>query len=293
MLKSSETHRGGAYLVSVVMAAKNEENYIADGIKSILRQTYDHLELIVVDDYSDDRTCNIVRSFKDPRIVLYQKKSEPPGAAASRNIGVQIARGKLIAYQDADDYSHPRRLEIQLQEFQSGRRPRVVGSWIERRVKNSSQVWRLPTSHQEIVAGFNRLYNRVTFVSGTMLFPRNLAMAVPGREKFRFFEDWDQLCRLHELGVAEFRNVPEVLYTYNIRTKGSKGQHDWSRYNVFERACRSRRCSGLQEWATEEEFELYLKQSPLQFARWRGMRSLLDVKVQLEMLRIRPRRGDA
>lgn len=291
MANGNSRHGKQAPLVSVVMAAKNEEKYIATAIQSILDQTYDRLELIVVDDYSTDDTLEVVRSFQDPRVRLYEKKSEPAGAAASRNLGVQLAQGELVAYQDADDVSHLRRLDLEVQEFLAGEKPRIVGSWIEERIGDKSQIIRLPTSHEEIVAGFMRLYNRVTFVSGTMLFPHNLALAVPGRERFRYFEDWDQLCRLNELGTVEFRNVPEVLFTYNIRPKGSKGQVDWLRYNVFERACRARRCSGLEEWDAAEEFEAYLRRSPLEFLWWYALRGLLDIKLQMELFTRRARQG--
>ena len=274
-------------LVSVVMTAKNEERFIATAIQSILGQTYDHLEMIVVDDYSNDSTCDVVRSIQDPRIVLHKKTTEPFGVPYSRNLGIQRARGTLIALQDADDYSHPRRLELQIEELFAGEKPRIVGSWIEHRIGDRSSIVRLPTSHDKIVAGLNRFYNRVTFVSGTMMLPRELALAIPFRERFRLFEDWDQLSRLHELGTAEFRNIPEPLFTYNIRPKGSKGQSDWSRFNVFERACRWRRHSGLPEWDTIDEFETFLVQSPLEFARWRAVRGLLDIKIRMEVRHIR------
>lgn len=276
-------------LVSVVMTAKNEERYIATAIKSILDQTYDHLELIIVDDYSSDRTRDVVRTFNDPRITLHPKTTEPPGVPSSRNLGIELARGTIIALQDADDYSHPQRIQLQLKELFAGKRSRIVGSWIEHRIGETSTIMRLPTSHEAIVAGLNRLYNRVTFVSGTMLFSRQLALAVPFRSRFRLFEDWDQLCRLYELGTVEFRNVPEPLFTYNIRLKGSKGQSDWTRFNVFERACRWRRHSGLTEWNSIDEFESFLARSPLAYARWHGVHMLLDIKLQMEVRRIRRR----
>jgi len=269
------------------MTAKNEERYIATAIRSILDQTYDHLEMIIVDDYSEDHTCDVVRSFQDPRVILHRKTSELPGVPASRNIGCQLARGSVIALQDADDYSYPQRLQLQIAELLAGDKPRIVGSWIEQRIGNTIRVRQLPTSHSEIVAGLNRLFNRVTIVSGTMLFPRSLALAVPFRERFPIFEDWDLLCRFNELGTVEFRNVPKVLFTYNIRPKGSKSQRDWARFNVFERACRWHRHSGLPEWSSIEEFEAYLARSPLEFARWRGMQELLDIKLKIEIRRIR------
>jgi glycosyltransferase involved in cell wall biosynthesis len=275
-------------LISVVMCAKNEEKYIASAIDSILQQSYKNLELVVIDDYSDDRTSEVVRSISDPRVRLHRKSSEARGLAASKNLGAELARGEFLAYQDADDFSHPERLELQLREARASNRPRVVGSWIEERIGDTRRIWRLPATHEEIVAGFKRSHNRVTFVSGTMLFPRSIALAVPNRVYFRYFEDWDQLCRMHEQGAVEFRNIQQPLFTYNIRPKGSKGgKRVWALYNVFERASRARRLAGKPEWTSAGEFESYIRRSPLEFLRWRGMQKLLEVKVNIEMARIR------
>jgi glycosyltransferase involved in cell wall biosynthesis len=273
-------------LVSVVMPAKNEKRYIGTAIESVLQQTYQNLELIVVDDYSTDRTAEVVRSFNDRRVILYEKKSEPAGVSASKNIGIARSKGSFVAYQDADDYSLADRIELQVKEAVSGKKTRVVGSWIEQRIGENSRVWQLPVAHEDIVAGFNRFYNRVTFVSGTMLFPRAVGLKVPNRVQFKCFEDWDQLCRLSESGDVEFRNVPKVLFVYNIRPKGSKGRGDWSRYNILERACRARRFAGLPEWESVEDLEAYMASSPGAFLRWEGLRRLLELKVTLERLRI-------
>ncbi len=274
-------------LVSVVICAKNEERYIAMAIDSILQQTYLKFELIVVDDYSTDRTAEVVRSFSDSRVRLHSKTSELPGLASSKNVGTELARGEYVAYQDADDLAHPRRLELLVKEAQSGDRPRVVGSWVEKHVGKQCSIMRLPVSHEEIVAGFARHFNRVTFVSGSMLFPREIGLKIPNRTRFRYFEDWDQLCRMGESGLVEFRNVAEPLFIYNIRPKGSKsGGFDWARYNVFERASRMRRRRGQQEWETIEEFEAELTKSLLPNLCWGTVRTILEFKVNLEAKRI-------
>jgi len=272
--------------VSVIVSAKNEERYIGTAIESVLAQTYDNLELIIIDDYSDDRTADVARGFRDDRVTVYRKRAEAPGQAASRNIALQIASGSLIAYQDADDHSDPRRLELQINEVLAGDKMRVVGTWIEQRFGSSGRIWKLPTSHEEIVLGFDRLYKRTTIVSGTIVFPRPLALAAPMRTRFKCFEDWDQLCRFSEFECVEFRNVPKVLYVYNIRPKGSKGMHDWSRYNIYERACQARRRAGEIEWSSIEEFEAYLRNSPRAFLRWEVLRYLLELKVNIERIRI-------
>jgi glycosyltransferase involved in cell wall biosynthesis len=213
--------------VSVVMCAKNEEKYIGVAIESILHQTYPNVELVVIDDGCSDGTPEIVRAFNDPRVRLYANNSGPHGAAAGRNLGVKLSTGTLVALQDADDYSYPNRIELQVRAQAIGHKPRVVGSWIEERLGERVRVRRLPTSHGDIVAGFHRFCNRVTFVSGTMLFPRSVWLAVPERPQFQYMEDWDQLCRIAEADAVEFCNVPEPLFVYNIRPKGVKGKSAW------------------------------------------------------------------
>ena len=277
-------------LVSVIMPARNEEKYIGTAIESILEQGYRRLELIIVDDHSSDGTLRVAGKFHDPRISVYRKlPHENSGAASSRNAGVERARGGLVAYQDADDYSYPDRLERQVKEYQREETPGIIGTWVEYRLGASTRVSPLPVEHRSIVAGFNRCCNRVTFVSGTMLVPRILAIMIPGRSRFRYFEDWDQLCRLNELGIAEFRNVARPLYVYNVRPKGSKSQSDWASYNVFERACRAQRRRGLEEWQTKDEFERHLLRSPLDLLRWRGIQFLLHLKAQGDLRGLRAR----
>lgn len=271
-------------LVSIIMAAKNEASHIGEAIEGVLQQTYDHWELIVIDDHSSDRTAEIVRSFHHPRILLYSERtSEPGGLAFSRNLGAHLARGTLIAYQDADDYSRPLRIERQVAEALAGKRLRAVGTWVEQRTAAGSRVCQFPVCHEEIVAGFLRGYDRVTMVGGTTLLPRSVAQAVPLRLRFKYLQDWDQLCRIHESGMVEFRNVPEVLYIYNISPKGAKAQKDWTWYNIFERACRARRRSGLPEWRSLEQFREHLARSPRDFLFWQSLRQLLRLKVSLEM----------
>ncbi len=106
-------------LVSIIVPAYNTERYIADMIKSVLQQTYPHFELIIVDDASQDRTAQVVRSFSDRRIKLIQHPfNQGPGAA--RNTAIEAAKGKWIAILDADDQWQANRLERLVQELEEG-----------------------------------------------------------------------------------------------------------------------------------------------------------------------------
>ena len=90
-------------LVSVIMPAYNCENYIAVAIQSVLAQEVP-LELIIIDDNSSDGTAEVIRSYCQDSRVQYVRNEKNMGVAKSRNKGMDMARGKYIAFLDADDY---------------------------------------------------------------------------------------------------------------------------------------------------------------------------------------------
>lgn len=100
-------------LVSIIMPSFNTEQYIADTIRSVLAQTYQNWELIIVDDCSTDRIDEVVAGFRDKRIH-YLKNDTNSGAAVSRNRALREAKGKWIAFLDSDDLWMPQKLEKQI-----------------------------------------------------------------------------------------------------------------------------------------------------------------------------------
>ena len=105
-------------LVSVIIPLYNGESFISQTLASVQSQTYQNLEIIVVDDGSRDRAPEIVREFaeKDHRICLLQQ--ENAGVAAARNLGLQKAQGEFIAPIDADDLWQPETLTKLIKPFQ-------------------------------------------------------------------------------------------------------------------------------------------------------------------------------
>ncbi len=101
-------------LLSVVMATYNRSDLVGRAIESILNQTYNDFELIIVDDGSIDGTPQILQKYtaKDKRIILLQQNNQ--GLAAARNAAVDKAQGKYIAFMDDDDVSAPNRLDKQV-----------------------------------------------------------------------------------------------------------------------------------------------------------------------------------
>jgi len=102
-------------LVSVIMPAYNTEQYIGDSIQSVLDQTYTNWELLVVDDGSTDKTAEIVGAFTDTDSRVKYFFQPNGGQSKARNIGIQKARGSLLAFLDSDDLWLPEKLQLQLQ----------------------------------------------------------------------------------------------------------------------------------------------------------------------------------
>ena len=115
--------------ISVVMPVLNGEKYLAEAIESILNQTYQDFELIIVDDGSTDQTPEILRSYaqKDPRIQILTNPINR-GIGYSRNRGIALSRGEYIANMDADDLCLPERFEKQVRFLDSHRDIAVLGT---------------------------------------------------------------------------------------------------------------------------------------------------------------------
>ncbi|MGH1427534.1 MAG: glycosyltransferase family 2 protein [Arenicella sp.] len=101
--------------VSVLISAYNVEKYIHKSIESVLRQTYQNLEILIVDDGSSDSTFDIIQSFKDSRIHCYSQANK--GKSSTLNDLCKLAAGEYILIHDADDISMPRRVETLLNAF--------------------------------------------------------------------------------------------------------------------------------------------------------------------------------
>ena len=103
-------------LVSVIIPVYNRADILSRAILSVVKQTYENFELIIVDDCSTDNTGTVTRAFKDDRII-YIRHPQNKGAAAARNTGMSKAQGELVAFLDSDDEFLPEKLEKQVEVF--------------------------------------------------------------------------------------------------------------------------------------------------------------------------------
>ena len=101
-------------LVSIIIPVYNTERYIADAIHSAINQSYKELEIIIVDDGSNDSSPDIIQSISDPRIILISQRNK--GGSAARNRGLEMATGEYIKFLDADDILLFDAIEKQLEQ---------------------------------------------------------------------------------------------------------------------------------------------------------------------------------
>jgi glycosyltransferase involved in cell wall biosynthesis len=98
-------------LVSVIVPVRDGERYLAEAVRSVLDQSYEHVEPIVVDDGSEDGTPGVLSALGG---AVRSIRQEPAGTAAAVNHGVELARGDFLAFLDADDLWTPDKLELQM-----------------------------------------------------------------------------------------------------------------------------------------------------------------------------------
>lgn len=103
-------------LVSILMNCYNGEKYVEKSIESVLKQTYDNFEIVFWDNNSTDKTAEIVKKFNDSRIKYY-KGTENVVLGEARNLGISKCVGKFIAFLDSDDLWLPKKLELQIPQF--------------------------------------------------------------------------------------------------------------------------------------------------------------------------------
>lgn len=196
-------------LVSVLLSVHNDARFLAAAVESVLRQTVDDLELIVVDDASTDETPALLAAVQDSRLRLLRNERQL-GLAASLNRGLDEAQGRYVARLDADDVALPQRLESQLARIAATPSVVVVGTGI----LDLDETGRVSTLHRNPVGA--RAVRWLTlfgspFFHPTVLVDRELLDLHGLRYDSAYLEseDYDLWSRL--LGLGDGTNLADPL----------------------------------------------------------------------------------
>ena len=202
-------------MVTVLMPVRDTPRaLLAGAVESILRQTFRDFEFLILDDGSTrTETCDYLGGITDPRVHV--ERGAGCGLTRTLNIGLNMARGDLIARQDSDDWSDPERLAAQVAYFTAHWETVLCGTCAWLHQCDGTRLWRvrLPVLPRDVLAAFE---HRNPFMHGAVMFRRTEALAAGGyREEFRCSQDYDFFWRLAERGAAA--NLAEPLYHYRYR----------------------------------------------------------------------------
>ncbi len=198
-------------IISVIMPAFNAEEYIEEAIRSILDQTFQDYELIILNDGSTDKTLEIIRTFDDSRIVLIDSDYNQ-GLVAQLNFGINAAQGQLIARMDADDACHPTRLQVQHDYLQANPEVGLCATFTER-FGNERGV--IKTFSEDAALRFSLLFG-TPIQHGSVMFRKRLIDQHNLTYEAEYFpsEDyglWVKMSRFTKLHV-----LPNVLSYYRV-----------------------------------------------------------------------------
>jgi len=196
------------------MPVYNAKETLPWALASLMAQTYDDWECVLVDDGSTDRSIDLVEELGEPRI-RYLRLEKNVGRGATRNIALGLSRGKYLAFLDADDWYYPTKLEQQVSTLETDARLALVSCRMAV-VDSSNRLVGIrgksaSDNGSNIGQGDGRpVAQRVCFP--TSMTRLELAKTVRFRDELRHAEDWDFLIRL--LAGRRYRISSDVWYAY-------------------------------------------------------------------------------
>lgn len=218
-------------LISIVVPVYNTEKYIAETIESVIAQTYDNWELLLIDDGSTDSSRKIIESFveKDSRIKYHYK--ENGGQASARNLGVKKANGEYIAFLDSDDIWLPKKLEHQIEELIKYKPDFLYGLgyfYYPEKAKDEQLVeYDWITGERSGLEFFHQIYLGCIVNTNTVLLKRDIFERIgyfDENEIIRGTEDWDLWMRI-ALQIPKVYGSPKRNVYYRIHEEGIHLQH--------------------------------------------------------------------
>jgi glycosyltransferase involved in cell wall biosynthesis len=198
-------------LISVLLPVYNCEQYVEKAIQSILDQTYTNFELLIIDDYSNDNSAEIINNFTkfDDRVSVI-RNDDNLGITKSLNKLLSLAKGEFIARQDADDISQKERFHLQLDFLQK---------------KNLDVVYTRSKriDNRKIIPGFSFYFpQRIVvryknpFIHGTLFAKKNVINNLGGYdERFIYSQDYKLVTDLLDQG-CNIKIMRDVLYSSNF-----------------------------------------------------------------------------
>lgn len=213
--------------VSVLMSVKDGLPYLSQAIESILNQSFQDFEFVIIDDGSSALTKEILENYRysDSRIKIIQNESNI-GLTKSLNRGLQKCRGKWIARQDSDDFSYPNRLEEQLKFVEKNPKTVLLGTrWDE--IRDGQTTEKNPMGLTDLELRWAMLMQN-PFMHSSAIFPRMIKNhLVQYDEKFSFAQDyalWSELSLQGEIYILPHNLLQMTRHEKSISVERKRDQ---------------------------------------------------------------------
>lgn len=198
--------------VSVIIPAYNRAHVVGQAIKSVLQQTYQDFEIIVVDDASTDNTHDVVKGFGDSRIH-YLRHVQNYGAPRARNSGAEAAQGNYLAFLDSDDLWYPEFLERQLGLLSA--LPSTVGMSCCNMMQKVGDRYRVVGPGMRSLTFDENLIHADGICASSFVIRKDAFQSIEGFDvKFSSFQDFDFLLRM--TSKYQIVSIGDALFEYRL-----------------------------------------------------------------------------
>jgi glycosyltransferase involved in cell wall biosynthesis len=238
--------------VSVIMSVYNGATYLQEAIDSILNQTFKDFEFIIINDCSTDRTEEILLDYasQDDRIVLINNEQNL-GLTRSLNKGLSIAKGELIARQDADDISLPDRLEQQVAYLDSNPETVFISTGVQGIDATGKETWVYTPTQDEISLRWHLLFRNPIRHSTVMWRNEPIAQQVGGYDPaFIYSQDYDLWVRIAEKFTIQ--TLPLIL----VKLRWHKNSITLTKLNQQDQLATAIAHKGIQRYFLNQSISL-------------------------------------
>ena len=203
-------------LVSCIITCYNQQEFLDESISSVLSQTYQNIELIIVDDDSTDDSQNAIRKYEaydHVKIILNQHCGLP---AVTRNVGIKVAKGKFVSFLDADDYWRPDKIEKQLMHFEN---EEIIGVGSSAILFGDMRFHRQRRYSEDELLDLEGILARGS-IRLSSLMVRNDGFLINECIEYKYIEDFDFQLKLVSSTNKKLKRLAEPLIYYRIHPAG-------------------------------------------------------------------------
>ncbi|MAO07880.1 MAG: glycosyl transferase [Alteromonas sp.] len=211
-------------MISIVIPLYNKEPYVLETLQSVVNQTFQSFEVIVVDDGSTDNSVAVAKKINDPRICIIERENE--GVSVARNVGIEHARFDWVAFLDADDWWASNFLEAFVKALNDFPEEKIFAGGRSRVFKNETERYAHPylpkdgsvgkVNYFQVISKYLPPINSSNVVMAKSLLKEHRFR--PGMKQHEDHDLWIRICAQHEV---VFINEPLSFYRKDLQNSGS------------------------------------------------------------------------